>query len=432
MVVYAPIRTHLMSAGPLDEVAQLRQCEALLELGRAAEALARIAVLAARDPSNPYIHTLMAQALLAVGAPERGAEAARRAISLAPHNEWPHRLASIALARLGKRDLALAEARSAVRLAPHNWMCLVWLAAVAVDRRSTRGEAESAASAALRLAPGEAEVQRIAGTVAMAAGRRDEAQVHFHRALSIDPQSSATLNELGRLALGGRGPRGGTKLANAANTFADAVRTDPRATASRHNLDVVIRAFFAMLSYLLFLDTYVLTHALGRGSSAATRTIPVLLLAIPTVVATRFFSRATPVIRRLLIDECTSRPLLVPVAFGIVGALGVIACAVAPASARGACVLIAGSAALISRFSLAMRVNQSVQTAKTGTSQPMFSTGTLWCLAIVLGGVTLLLLGAAVGGGQGATRVAVASAFPGVATVLVFRSISQRLRRRRR
>ncbi len=172
MVTYGRERTELMSAEPLDEATQLHYCEVLLQLGRAAEALARLSLLAARDPQNADVHGLLAQALLAVDQPEPAAEAARRAAALAPHAAWPHRLASLSYDRLGKQRLALAEGRHAVQLGPHEWAAFACLATAAKRRRSTRREAQAAAAEALRLAPTEPEAHRVAGMVAMAAGRR--------------------------------------------------------------------------------------------------------------------------------------------------------------------------------------------------------------------------------------------------------------------
>lgn len=432
MVTYGRERTELMSAEPLDEATQLHYCEVLLQLGRAAEALARLSLLAARDPQNADVHGLLAQALLAVDQPEPAAEAARRAAALAPHAAWPHRLASLSYDRLGKQRLALAEGRHAVQLGPHEWAAFACLATAAKRRRSTRREAQAAAAEALRLAPTEPEAHRVAGMVAMAAGRRTEASAHFARALSIDPQNASTLNEVGRLKLAGRLPKSGTQLAGAANSFAQAVQTDPAAMTSRHNLDVVIRSFLAKLSYFLFLTTYALGVTLGRYSTETARVLPVVLLAIPAFIATRFFRHATLLVRRVVIEECTRAPLRLPVGLGVGSATAILASACAPQSIRGDFVVVAGVLAMACRFSLLLRLQQSSQTAMTGRAQPMMSAGALWCIAVALVLSALLLLMAATSGGGRGAQVGLAAAVPAIGAALVFRALARRRRNRLR
>src|ERR1700710_3009766 len=99
-------RRQVMSAGPEQDIARLRQCEVLLQLGRAPEAAAALSVLLAHDPENFYVCALFAQALLASGDPARAADLAMRAVALAPEHDWPHRLASAAFLRLGKDNEA--------------------------------------------------------------------------------------------------------------------------------------------------------------------------------------------------------------------------------------------------------------------------------------------------------------------------------------
>ena len=268
----------------------------------------------------------------------------------------------------------------------------------------------------------------MAGKVAMAAGRRDEAHAHFRRALTVDPQNSSAINDLGRLALAGRGPRGGATLANAANAFAHAVRTDPAASTSRSNLDVVIRSFLAKLSYALLLAAFVVSRAVGRNPAAWTRIVPLLLLAAPASVLWRFFSRATPVVRRLVVGECLRRPLFLPVMLGAVSALSVIASAMAPQSSRDAFVVTAAGMALLCRYTLVLRLNQSVQTAATGSPQPMLGTAALWCVVVALLFTALLLLMAATSGGGGGLRVGIAAAVPALIALLMVRAARKRAR----
>lgn len=197
-------------------------------------------------------------------------------------------------------------------LSPHNWAGHAQLAHALTHSKDRLEEAEAAAERAVELAPHEAGAHMSAGAVARAAGRREGAAEAFRRALAIDPQSSAAHNELARLNLR-RGRFANTSpdaLVRAATGFATAVRADPRATSSRHNLDLVLRHFLRLTAYLIFVVALFAGRLSAHSTTSVARALPVLALLLPGAFAIRFIARLPaslrPHLRRLLLSGRTS------------------------------------------------------------------------------------------------------------------------------
>ena len=404
MHTYAPgtARTQVMSAGPIDEITQLRQCEALLQLGRATEALARLSVVAARDPGNPQVHALMSLALLEVGQPERAADAARRAMTLDPLREWPHRLASLAFERLestssrspkpGKRSGW--RLTSGAALPSWRWWRKEDLPASRekwpLPRRCDlpRASRRRTGSPAWWPPPPDAATRRASAFIAPSRSTRERSDLERTRPARRGRERPQIQHETR-----GRSQR-----------FRPRGRHRPQRNGESPQPRRIIQSFFTNLSYLLFIETLVLSHWLFKDSAAWARALPVLLLAAPAVMAARFLTDLTPVLRRHVLDVCRRAPLAVPVVMGVFSALAVVASAFAPRVGRAeSLVWSAFGMALTCRFSLALSLEQSIQTARNGVRQPAFSTGSLWCIAVALVLAALLLLMAATAVGAAAT-----------------------------
>ena len=237
-----------------------------------------------------------------------------------------------------------------MRLAPDVWQAFVQLTFVLSREKSGRKEALAAASEAVALAPHEADTHLALGVAAAAARRPAEAQTAFQQVLAIDPQNSIAHNELARLQLSKANLTRPTALGEAAGSFAAAVRSDPRADVSRRNFELVIRMFLSRVSYLVFLDAWLVGQTVSHSSSGGARLLPVALLALPLVFAANFLRSLTPDLRRHVLRATIGRRLLVPVALETTAITLLIVGALAPTSAPVAAT--AAALALVARLYL--------------------------------------------------------------------------------
>lgn len=179
----------------------LEEAAALCELGRAAEAIARLRALLADDPHDLEALGLLGQAQLADHDPDGACLTAAAAIRLAPERDLPHRQASIAASRRGRHRDAIAHAEEAVRLAPDEPAVFTVLARALLRSKTDLPRARRAAVRAIVLAPDEAEPHLVFGMVAAAEREHAAAAAAFQRALHLDPGNATVRNELARLDL---------------------------------------------------------------------------------------------------------------------------------------------------------------------------------------------------------------------------------------
>jgi tetratricopeptide (TPR) repeat protein len=223
-----------------------RRAQALLDIGRADEAAAVLSKALAADPAAWRPWCALGVAHLNGGRYREAADCARRASELNPGAEWPHRVASIAKGRLGQRAGALAAARESVRLEPDGAYPQIQLA-VALSCMSWRHrrEAYDAVARALALAPDDADIQFMAGNVAMRYRRHRLAAARYERALEIDASHSGALNNLALVRL-----RNGRTIA-AANGFGSAAALNPTTDMHRRNLETAVRRTLAYAAVVL-------------------------------------------------------------------------------------------------------------------------------------------------------------------------------------
>lgn len=388
-----------MTGSPTDTVVRLVQrARFLIDLRRFDDAVHELSQAVATDPHNAELWCLMAQAHLGRDDAVSALHAAEIAVSTAPAEEWAHRLASVALECCGRNEEAVASAREAVRLAPDAWEPHARLsgALTKLKGRSHRREAMSVAHRAVALGPHEPDAHLALASAAAACGRRREARPAAARALALDPNSSAAHNERARLRLK-RGPivGGPTALADAAKGFAEAVRIDPRATVSSKNLEVVLRAFVARVSYLIFLDIALVTRNTSESPGVVPRLVPLLMLAVPGVFAGRFVLRLTSSLREHLKQILLRPPLRVPVVVDALAVACLAGSAVLPQGSRVVLAAVAGIAALVARLVLELQTSQASRAARELESQPALSASLQVVVAVALALTALMLLAGA-------------------------------------
>lgn len=220
----------------------LAQGEALLDVGRPAEALRVLTLAAAQDPDNPRLHCLIALAHIRLNQPDAATDAAERAVALDPDQEWSHRLVSVASIQTGNVVRARREAEEAVRLAPGLPEPHQHLARTLVRTRPKRGRrrlsegrrAAEVAARAIELAPNHPGAYEAAGYVACSRGRLRTARRYFERTLQLDPDNVVALNNLSVIRM----RRG--RLLSAMSGFRTVAALDPASDLGRHNLDAAI------------------------------------------------------------------------------------------------------------------------------------------------------------------------------------------------
>ena len=223
-----------MSAEPEEK--GLERGAALIDAGRAEEALEPLAAAAASDPEDERAQCLLALALIAMGRHAQALAAAERAVAIAPQEEWCHRLRAIALLKLDRGKQAVAAAQEAVRLEPELAEPHSVLAQAQAERKRLP-EARTAALTAAELAPDDPHIHVILGDIALEAGSNAAAEWSYRTALRMSPEDALAHNNLG-VALLRQGRRG-----EANEAFTAAARLDPRQGESAQNVAMVARDF---------------------------------------------------------------------------------------------------------------------------------------------------------------------------------------------
>ncbi|MGA2521657.1 MAG: hypothetical protein ABSG81_12675 [Acidimicrobiales bacterium] len=377
-----------MTAGLDGTSSAAARAAALCDLGRFEDAIAVLGPLAAAEPDAPMPWCLLARAQIGAGHNEDALVCATRAVALRPDDEWPHRLRSIALGRLDRHAEAVTEARQSVRLAPHLWQTHHRLAYAHLAGGWHGTEARQAAAEACALGPLEAVTHTAVGAVALAAGDRDSAEAAFRHALTIDPNSDVAHNELARLHLRRRSLANAGGLADAASGFASALRANPRAGASRRNLELVVQVFLARAAYFIFLDAFLVARLLGSSASAPARVAPIVALAVPGAFVARFVGRLPRDLRRYLRGAMTGPRARVAAAIEAVAVLALGAGAVSPEAVRPDLAVAAAIAAFVGRVALSVERRRG--------AGPRLGIPVLWLLAATLGlAAVLAMVGAA-------------------------------------
>jgi tetratricopeptide (TPR) repeat protein len=380
-----------------DGTLELQRAGALLDLGRHEEASRLIAGVIGRQPDDPRAWRAMARARLVGGDVTGALAAARSAIGLDPTHASAYVVAAACLTQLGEAKQAVPMAREAVRLAPDSWGAHATLGAALahpasrLGRRRRHREAATAGARAVTLAPHSSDAQAAWGSVAMAVGKRREAQAAFNQALWLDPQNSVAHNELARLTWAGRrfSPQ---RLAAAAGGFSTAVRADPAAQASQANVKAVMHSAISITAYLVFLIAWLLRPN-DNADGATWRLVPVLALAVPAYFGWRFWHGLTPALRDYLRYVVTRSELRGSCALAAAAVACMLAGAVAPHGARQ---VLTSSAVLLA---LAARIWLGVRSPRRADgSHPLIRMKILWVLVALVGGSAVIVAVAAVAG----------------------------------
>ena len=260
----------------MDDTGALARVEALVELGRHAEAESMLARVLADRPDDHRAWCLLALARDGLSHWAEMLQAANHAVAVTPDHEWGHRLASIALARLEMTEEAVRAAAEAVRLDPHGWRTHLQYSLVAARLPRLAQDAYRAAGRAAEIAPHSSDTHFALGFTSDATGRHEEVAGHYHEALRLNPQHANALNNLTNL-------EHGTRLGAKAAGYARALRLDPSAEVPRENLELMAGQFLLHVTGLaavaLLACAVIAADDLRTGFSVGRLVVGVLLVA---------------------------------------------------------------------------------------------------------------------------------------------------------
>jgi choline-sulfatase len=197
---------------PKDRVAEwnaLSEAEALLEGGRAAEAVQRFDAVLATDPANRFALARSGQALVELGRTAEGIARLERAVVAGPSHAESRLALAQALLRAG-RAAAAADAYAALtRLQPRepsHWVGL----GNALGQARQQGSAAAAFARAAALRPSDPDLVTRLAFAEYAAGKTSEAAAHLQEAAALAPRAFAHAGALGVMLarLGRPGARG--------------------------------------------------------------------------------------------------------------------------------------------------------------------------------------------------------------------------------
>ncbi len=275
--------------------ALLAESDSLAAVNRYGAAADRAREAARQAPGDPRAYWAWARALYGDGQYAEAARMADESIRLAPASAQGFRLRSTALSSLarslpksGRGQLggeAVASAREAVRLAPQDPNSHVALAH-ALTLIGDNLAANQAVQEVLRLAPNSAISWVTASLVALAANNWNAAISASRKALEIEPENYAALNNLGVALRRGGHARKGTRV------LAEAARANPDSPTARLNLSRAGLNIVRVAILILFLPILVITHVgllgfliLSVGSNIAISRNPTLALRLERVGA---------------------------------------------------------------------------------------------------------------------------------------------------
>ncbi|MFI4966598.1 MAG: TIR domain-containing protein [Caulobacterales bacterium] len=150
------------------------------------------------DPDNPLVLSTAAGGLAALGFPEEGLAAGRRAIQLNPSNEFGHFACGMASSLLNRCDEAIAYFDRELRLAPDNptiWISYGWRANSHI-RAGRWAEGAQAYDDALRLTPDNAAPNFGKAVCCRVLGRDEEARQFFALGRKYEPDTPLAIWEL--------------------------------------------------------------------------------------------------------------------------------------------------------------------------------------------------------------------------------------------
>ncbi|MFI8965998.1 tetratricopeptide repeat protein [Streptomyces sp. NPDC053493] len=260
---------------------ELRQADALFDLGRFEQAAELAARHLADEPDDPAALVLLARCRHRLGDEQQALTTVEQALRAQPDFVAAWLMLTHILLATRQYDRAEETARHAVALAPRHWATHYTLGTV-LDR-SVRAErrhaAYEAARTAVALAPEESDTHFLVGLTAHRLGHHQVAERAYETALRLDPQSSEAHNNLSLLHLRRRWRRPGS-WTKAAQGFVRSAALDLNDRQARYNLETMAWGTVAASRWVAlagFVATSMAAAHLRSEPSAGSALVGVLL-----------------------------------------------------------------------------------------------------------------------------------------------------------
>jgi tetratricopeptide (TPR) repeat protein len=264
-----------------EEVAQsyfehLRRAQLLMEVSRWREALHEYDQHLSGRVDDYHALCNSAFCYLKLKEYQSAYDRTKRAIEADPEGEWAYRLQSAIFAANGERKRALDAAKLCVQKAPgspEGFQCLFWAQADC----GSLDEAAVTLKSLLEGMPESSASHEAAGYLALKRRKNFEAEKHYLEALKLDPQSVNALNNLGvvylNLAQAGKGRHYQQK---SIELFERAVKTRPTFELGQKNISTASNALKLSAPAGLFFLVWIAIRFLGffatTGSKAGGET----------------------------------------------------------------------------------------------------------------------------------------------------------------
>jgi len=277
-------------------VESLAAAEALLEIGRPAQARLHAADFLAGHPDDARGLRLIARCHEATDEYGEMLDAARAALAVDAESYQGHVLLASALIHLRRYAEAVEVAAAGIRLYPQGWRTHL-LAGVAQCALGRRRAGMTAVGRAVALAPHEPHTHYVQALLRHSAGNRIGAKRAYRRALRLEPGHAGAQRGLGHIALAAG------RLVDAVGHFTGAAAAEPGAGGGG-----VERALLGIAGWAV-LTSWVLLFTLVFSMFPAAWVLALAAAGGYTVAAVRFWRRL-PDGGRLLLKARLATPRL--------------------------------------------------------------------------------------------------------------------------
>lgn len=207
----------------------LAQADRLWEIGRIEDTIKLLHQAEAIAPQNGGVQACLGHLYDQAKNSVKALKHLQAAIALNPEDGYAHRIRACVLCEAGRLDEALKAAEMAVRYETEVADSSLVLVQMLV-RKGEFGRAKQVAARMRSRWPGTVMVHWCLGLIASQELRWADAEMHYRRALKLQPEDSLTLNSLG-VALQRQGKR-----EEARQTYLRAVVVDPNNAEAQRNM----------------------------------------------------------------------------------------------------------------------------------------------------------------------------------------------------